>query len=289
MIENRHLRYFLEVARLLHMTRAAEKLHIAQPALTQNIQQLESEWGVSLFHRNGHRLSLTEAGQVLVREAEHSLGVFQATQLSVQRAARGEAGTLALGFQSTAGILVIPRLIQRFRAAHPQVEIMLREMGTSAQRKALRAGELDAAIIYARPEDEFAAQDLTPEPLVAALPSDHPLAERESVAFKDLKDEVFVIASREIAETLYNSILAECADNGFQPKAVQDISTAQTGLGLVAAKAGVAVMPSSIRVLAREGVVLKTIRDTRIQARLTMLWPKKYPSPIVSRLLEFLE
>lgn len=138
MIENRHYRYFLEVARVLHMTRAAEHLNIAQPALTQNIQQLEAALGVPLFKRTGRRLTLTEAGHVFARSAEASLQLFQAAQLSAQRAARGEAGTLVLGFQSTAGLLIIPRLIQRFRAACPAVEIVLREMGSNAQRTALR-------------------------------------------------------------------------------------------------------------------------------------------------------
>jgi DNA-binding transcriptional LysR family regulator len=234
-------------------------------------------------------LTLTEAGKVFTREAEASLRLFQAAQLSAQRAARGEAGTLVLGFQSTAGLLTVPRLLHRFRTASPEVEIILREMGTNAQRIALRGAELDAALIYAPSDDEFASHKLTPEPLLIAMPDNHPLAERDSVAFSELAHERFILPSREVAEGLYYSILAECTENGFRPVGLQEVSTAQTALGLVAAYVGISVLPSSVRVLSRDGVVMKNIRNSRIQAQLELVWPKVSPSPIVERLLGHLD
>ena len=141
MLENRHLRYFIEVARSLHVRRAAERLHIAQPALTQNIQQLESELGVELFHRESRHLRLTEAGQIFLAEAEQSLRQFAHAQKTAQRAARGEVGKLVLGFQSTAGLTVVPNLLQNFRTEFPDVEVTLIESGSAAQKLALSIKE----------------------------------------------------------------------------------------------------------------------------------------------------
>ena len=288
MIENRHLRYFLEVAETLHITRAAERLHIAQPALTQNIQQLEQELGVALFVRTGKRLSLSEAGQVFQREAERSLQVFNGAQLAAQRAVRGEIGKIAIGFQSTAGLFIVPTLLKQLSAKYPDIEVSLREMGTAAQRRALRQGEIDVAIMYTLADREFAQHDLTPESLVIAVSVSHPLAERESIAIKELKDEVFVLPAFEVAEVLHHAVLAECADAGFQPHKVQEVSTAQTGLGLVSAGFGISVLPASVQSISRKGVVLKPIRNSRLQVQLALMWPSSHASPIIPKLLECL-
>ena len=288
MIENRHLRYFLEVAETLHITRAAERLHIAQPALTQNIQQLEQELGVALFVRTGKRLSLSEAGQVFQREAERSLQVFNGAQLAAQRAVRGEIGKIAIGFQSTAGLFIVPTLLKQLSAKYPDIEVSLREMGTAAQRRALRQGEIDVAIMYTLADREFAQYDLTPESLVIAVSVSHPLAERESIAIKELKDEVFVLPAFEVAEVLHHAVLAECADAGFQPHKVQEVSTAQTGLGLVSAGFGISVLPASVQSISRKGVVLKPIRNSRLQVQLALMWPSSHASPIIPKLLECL-
>lgn len=288
MIENRHLRYFLEVARTLHITRASERLHIAQPALTQNIQQLEQELGVQLFERKGRRITLTEAGRVFEREAEHSLRVFLGAQLAAQRAVRGEVGRVILGFQSTAGLTVIPQLLKRLGSNYPEIEVTLREMGTSAQRKALRQGEIDVAIMYVVPDDEFSHHELTPDSLVIAIPESHPLAGRDSIALRELSEDRFVLPAAEVADVLYHSVLAECADSGFQPKHVQEVSTAQTAMGLVSAGFGISVLPAAVQVLPRKGVVLRPIRNSRLQVQLALLWPGNHPSPIIPKLIECL-
>jgi DNA-binding transcriptional LysR family regulator len=288
MIENRHLRYFLEVAKTLHITRAAEHLHIAQPALTQNIQQLEQELGVKLFERQGRRLSLTEAGRVFAEEADSSLRAFYGAQLAAKRAERGEVGKIVIGFQSTAGISVVPQLLKQLGQRYPGIKVLLREMGSSAQRNALRQGEIDVAVMYSLPDKEFAHHELIPESLVIALPSAHPLAERESIALKEISDEIFVLAAVEVAELLHRAVLAECADSGFRPHLIQDVSTAQTALGLVSAGFGISILPASVRHIPREGVVLRPIRNSRLQAQLTLMWLPKHPSPIIPKIKECL-
>jgi DNA-binding transcriptional LysR family regulator len=288
MLENRHLRYFIEVARSLHVRRAAERLHIAQPALTQNIQQLESELGVELFHRESRHLRLTEAGEIFLVEAEQSLRQFDHAQKTAQRAARGEVGKLVLGFQSTAGLSVVPNLLQNFRTEFPEVEVTLIESGSTAQKRALRSGEIDIGLVYALPDAEFAYRELEPESLVIALPEDHPLAAKDSVAIVELAQEVFILSSSSAAEVLRHVVMTECADAGFQPKRVQEISTVQTALGLVSARFGVSILPASVQVLIRRGVALRPIRDSRIQVGLTFLWMKDNRSPVLANLVKCL-
>jgi len=288
MLENRHLRYFIEVARSLHVRRAAERLHIAQPALTQNIQQLESELGVELFHRESRHLRLTEAGEIFLVEAEQSLRQFDHAQKTVQRAARGEVGKLVLGFQSTAGLPVVPNLLQNFRTEFPEVEVTLIESGSTAQKRALRSGEIDIGLVYTLPDAEFAYRELEPESLVIALPEDHPLAAKDSVALAELAQEVFILSSNSAAEVLRHAVMTECADAGFQPKRVQEITTVQTALGLVSARFGVSILPASVQVLTRRGVTLRPIRNSRIQVGLTFLWMKDNRSPVLANLVKCL-
>jgi DNA-binding transcriptional LysR family regulator len=286
MLENRHLRYFVEVAKCLHVTKAAERLHIAQPALTQNIHQLEEELGVELFHREGHRLTLTQAGHVFLKEAQASLLQFDHAQRAAQRAARGEVGKLALGFQSMAGLSVVPHILQRFQSSYPDVEVVLHEMGSAMLTSSLRSGEIDAALFYAVSDDEFASHSLAPEPLVAVLPEDHLLAKHSSIGLKDLAQERFILPLTSEAEVLHHAVFAECAAAGFQPSPVQEVATLIAGLGLIAARFGVSILPVSIEVFGRKGIIFRPIRDSRVTVQLALFWPKENPSPIVTRLLE---
>ena len=285
-IENRHLRYFLEVARGLHMTRAAERLHIAQPALTQNIKYLEDELGVQLLIRQGKRLSLTQAGIIFAQEAKNSLAHFQRTLQAAQSATRGEKGKIAIGFQGAAGVSIIPLLLKRLRAKYPDIEVILHEMGTSAQRQALRQHEIDVAMMYSLLESEFSCQKLTPEALVVALHEGHQLARRQSIALEDLREETFILPTFEVVEALYHAVIAECAEAGFQPKHIQEVSAAQTALGLVSAGHGIAILPASIQILKRKGAVIRPLRHSRLQVTLNILWPRECPSPIIPKILE---
>jgi DNA-binding transcriptional LysR family regulator len=285
MIENRHFRYFLEVAKTLHITRAAERLHIAQPALTQNIQQLEHELGVKLFHRQGRSLSLTEAGRVLQDEAGISLNVFEGAQLAAQRAERGETGRVRIGFQSTAGFGLMPQLFKNLRQRYPDIQVSLRELGAEAQKQALFRNEIDVAIAYALPERAFGYHELPEERALIALSVNHPLAEKQSVSLKEIENDVFVIPAMEVAEIVFRALLAECAENGFQPS-IQEVSTSATALGLIAVGFGVGIVPESVTSIGRPGVVFRPILGGRLAPRLRILWLKKNPSPIVPKILE---
>jgi DNA-binding transcriptional LysR family regulator len=261
-LENHHLRYFVEVVKCLHVTKAAKRLHIAQPTL---IHQIEEELGVELFHRDGHRLTLTQAGQVFLKEAEASLLQFDHAQRAAPRAGWGEVGKLALGFQSTAGLSVVPHILLRFQTSYPDVEVVLHEMGSAMLKRSLRRGEIDPALIYAVSDDEFANRNLAPEPR-----------------------ERFILAGASAAEVLHHALRAECAAAGFQPSAVQEVTTLQTGLGLIGARFGVSILPASIEFLGRKGLssVLSAIAASS-SARAVLA--RENPSPIVIRLLECID
>ena len=288
MIENRHLRYFSVLARTLHMTRAAEKLYLAQPALSQNIQQLEEELGTILIQRTGRKLSLTAAGQVFLHEAENSLRQFELAKLAAQRAGRGELGHISVGFNSTAGIQLIPEIVKTFRTRYPDVDIRMREMGMDAQLAALRSGEIDVAITYALPDEEFCTRQLPPEPLLIALNSHHPMADREVISLGELTDDVLIVPARYVAATLSNAMLELCENAGFTPRYIQEITTWPSALGLVAFVYGVLLIPATASILARPGVVMRRLEDAHSEVGLLLLWKRGEVSPVVEHFLALL-
>jgi DNA-binding transcriptional LysR family regulator len=270
MIENRHLRYFSVLARTLHMTRAAEQLHIAQPALTQNIQQLEEELGTLLIHRNGRKLSLTAAGRVFLFEAERSLRRFEGAKFAAQRAGRGELGRVAIGFGTAADVLVVPQLVKNFADRYPGVAIQLKEMGCNDQLVALRSGEIDIAISYTAPGQEFDSRELASEALIVAIHDQHILAKQPFIAIKDLAPDRLILPSRNVAATLAEAIMLEFAEEGVTPRSIQEVATWQTAIGLVAAGVGVSIMPESVRAYTRENVVTRSIKNARGRVRLVL-------------------
>ncbi len=234
MIENRQLRYFVTAARLLHITRAAEALHIAQPALTRNIHQLEEELGVALFHRVHKRISLTEAGQTFLGEAERLLQQLEESATAAQKAARGELGRLVIGFVSTAGLVAVPKLIADFRNRYPGPRIVLKELESEELYEALRNGVVDVGLQYGPWEEgELSVRLLEADHFVAALPHDHRLATVDRVNLRDLADDFFVIPNRATGGPMTDAIVEECLLAGFRPRTGHEITTTtiQTTLG----------------------------------------------------------
>jgi DNA-binding transcriptional LysR family regulator len=285
MIENRHLRYFSVLARTLHMTRAAELLHIAQPALTQNIQQLEEELGTPLINRNGRKLSLTIAGEVFLLEAERSLTKFEGAKFAAQRAGRGELGHLAIGFGTAADVVVVPQLVKNFADHYPDVAIQLKEMGSDDQAVALRTGEIDIAIAYTTPNEEFNYRQLAPESLIVVLNDQHPLARQSFIDVTDLTQDRLILPSKEVAATLAEAVMSEFADYGLKPRSIQEVATWQTAIGLVSVGVGVSIMPASVSAYTRENVVTRPIKNTMREVRLLLSWQRGIVSSVAQHLI----
>ena len=286
MIELRHLRYFIAVAEELHFGRAAARLHMAQPPLSQQIRQLEEELGFQLFHRTKRSVQLTEAGAVFLAECQRIVQQLeQAVQLG-QQVSRGERGQLVLGFVSSAAYSVLPTLLQTFRAAAPEVSLELHELTTDQQVQWLRDRRMDVGLV--RPpidEPNFCLMPLFEEPLVVALPQPHPLAQQPVVSLQDLAGKPFILFPRPLAPGLYDQIISLCQQGGFSPTIVQEAIQMQTIISLVAADMGLAIVPLSLQNLQRTGVVYRELKEPTPKAAIALLTRQSDPSPTVQRFL----
>ncbi|HEY3328704.1 MAG TPA: LysR family transcriptional regulator [Capsulimonadaceae bacterium] len=270
MIELRHMRYFVAVAEELHFGRAAQKLYIAQPPLSQQIRHLEQQIGVELFDRSHRRVRLTEPGRVFLDQARKTLAQAEYSIKSAQASAIGETGRIEVGFVSSATFDdIIPSIIRNFRERHPGVVLALHELTSAEQVQALRDGTIHVGFV--RPpvgDDTLTLETVLSEPLVAALPSSHPLARAESVNLADLANDSFVMLPRHMNLSLHDQILSLCQDAGFSPRVAQEAIQLQTITSLVAAGIGVSLVPASLQNVRRGGIVYREMPG--IAARIDM-------------------
>ena len=286
-MELRHLRYFLAVADELHFGRAAARLHIAQPPLSQQIKALERELGFELFHRTRRRVRLTEAGLVFQGEARAVLQRLEQATDAAGRAARGETGSLAVGFVASAVYGLLPRLFRTFRGRHPDVALTLTEMSTAEQVAALRSGVIHVGLARAPLGDEtLVAEPLREEPLVVALPRGHPLAQAPEVALRALADERFILFPRQPRPGWADRVVAACRAAGFSPSVVQETQELATAVTLVAAGTGVTLVPASAEALRVEGVTYRPLRRPVPTTLLLAVRMPDEPRPAVLRFLE---
>lgn len=260
----RHLRYFIAVAEEGHVTRAAERLGIQQPPLSQQIKALEAELEVQLFRRKPRGVELTDAGQSLLVDARRILGEVEGALAKVRRTARGEQGRVAVGFTaSTPFHPFVTRVIRDFRAGHPLVSITLEESGTAELVADLRSERLDVAFVRsAVPDGEgLSFYHLFDEPMVAALPARHPLATRErtTVKLSDLAGEPFVLYRRASGPGLHDAIVGACQAAGFTPRTEQEAPRITATLNLVAAGLGVTLVPQSLSGLQPEAIAYRPL------------------------------
>jgi len=280
-VELRHLRYFLAVAEELHFGRAAARMHVAQPAISQQIQRLEAEVGAELFIRNRREVRLAPAGEALRRYAERAVAEANDGIEAARQAAEGAIGSIAVGFVETAAGTVVPLAVRRFRAGSPKVNLTLRELGVGAQIEALRSERVDIGFI--RPpfdEEGLSAELIVEEELVAAVPSGHPLADRDLVAMRTVVDQPLILLAREMVPGLYDQVLAIRQEQGGTGPISHEATSIQAVLGLVSADLGVSILPASVRSLSREGVEFVAIRSAR-RSPLLIVRRREDPSPLV--------
>jgi DNA-binding transcriptional LysR family regulator len=256
----RQLRYFVAVAEELHFGRAAERVGIAQPPLTQQIQKLERDLGCTLFLR-GRRTSLTEPGMVLLERARLLLTQADRAVEETQRAARGETGELTVGVPPSVMLSGLPSAIRKYRQRYPEVSFTLRELSTSAIEDAVRSGQIDLGFLReASPIAPLVAETVMLEPIVAVLPAAHPLAARPTLRLASLKSEPFVLFPRRLGPALHDKLVSFCASAGFTPNIVQEATQWQTVVSLVEAGMGVSLAPGCVRKFRWAGVVYRPLR-----------------------------
>ena len=262
-MELRHLRYFVAVAEELSFTRAAQRLHIAQPPLSTQIRKLEEELGAPLFVRDKHRVFLTQAGQELFVRARDVLGAAEAAKESTRNAAAGRLGRVALGYTASAMFTErLPAVLRHFIAARPSVELMLNEMTSLEQIDALHARSLDVGVL--RKPDATLPQGVEIEPwyvtpLIAAIPKGHPLAARRRLRIEDLNDEPIITYPRDAGIGLYWPVLRLFAGAGGRPRIVREAREPSVMIGLVSAGIGIAIVPADTRCIRLEGVSYRPI------------------------------
>ncbi|HEU5037991.1 MAG TPA: LysR substrate-binding domain-containing protein [Nocardioides sp.] len=256
----RHLRSFAVLAEERHFGRAAARLHLAQPALSQQVKQLERELGVELFTRTTRRVEPTEAGLRFAQHARTVLADVDRARDDMTALATGHAGRVSVGFIGTATYDVLPRVAQEVRRELPGVELELRGELLSPQLVAgLADRSFDLALL--RPVDGVEAQVLRSERLVAVLPAAHPLAGRRRIGLARLKDEPFVLHPSGDRSSMHGRVLAACAAAGFEPSPVVEVSETATLVVFVAAGLGVALVPEPVRSLGLEGVSYVALTD----------------------------
>ncbi|HJW56299.1 MAG TPA: LysR family transcriptional regulator [Burkholderiaceae bacterium] len=284
-MELRHLRYFVAVAEELHFTRAAERLHIGQPPLSQQIQALEEEIGAQLLERSRRWVRLTEAGKLFLADARRILALSAEAAETARRANRGEAGELRVGFtSSTPFTAVLPNAINMYRKQYPKVTLFLHEMSSMRQVEAIAARKLDLGFVRP-PEAEVpktvALTTLQHDPLLLIAPSNHRLAKKGTVAFNDLTDESFVMFSREAGTGTYHQILRLCREAGFEPKVTQEAREAATIIGLVAAGCGISILPESFKCIRIKGVCYRSMSDSSAMSKLMLARRTDGATPLV--------
>jgi DNA-binding transcriptional LysR family regulator len=259
-IDLRHLRYFVAVAEELHFGRAATKLGIQQPPLSQQIKQMETELGLKLFVRTSRSVALTAAGHELLERSRRTLSRLQEDLNAVKRIGRGEVGALTVGFAGSAILSMLPDVIKTHRRDYPEVQLRLVEMATSEVIAHLLDGTLDLGFLRDPGEIEgLAIESLLREPFVAVLPSRHRLATQKSVAVGRLKGEPFVFYRRSMGPVAYDRTIGLCETHGFQPQIVQETPQWPTAIRLIAAGIGISIAPACVAKLAIPGVVFRRI------------------------------
>lgn len=291
MIETRLLRQFIAVAEELNFRRAAERLHMAQPPLSQAILRLEKTLGYAVFERSNRKVSLTPAGDAFLLTARAVLAALEEGVAATRRVAQGVEGHLRLSFIYITPYAQVLDALRQFRAASPAVQFSLREASTQEQVESVEAGQVDIAILRApgRSTPGLRFERLVSEEIVIALPPGHRCAAQAQLDLAQLADDDFIATPRSLGQGFHDQLASLCLHAGFAPTVVQQARRLQTVLGLVAAGFGVALLPAGLALQAPHGVAILPVKsdapDALRRLDLFMAWDPRRDSPVRDRLL----
>jgi LysR family transcriptional regulator, benzoate and cis,cis-muconate-responsive activator of ben and cat genes len=289
-LELRQLRYFVAVGRERNFTRAAEALHIAQPPLSRQIRQLEDELGVSLIERGTRPVRLTDAGRLLYQQVVQVLERVEETKALARRLQEADRPRLSLGFVPSTLYGYLPEVIRRYRTARPGVELTLLELTTLEQIAALKEGHIDVGFGRIPFDDPMVERRLLRnERLIAALSTRHPLLARTGrLRLEDLAAEPLVVYPNAPRPSYADQVLALYRERGIKPSVVLEVRQVQTALGLVAAEAGICLVPASVERLARDDVAYRSLDEERAVSPIIMSNRKGDKSPEITLILKLI-
>jgi DNA-binding transcriptional LysR family regulator len=276
-MELRYLKYFVAVAEELHFARAAGRLHIAQPSLSKQIQQLEQELDFPLFYRTKQRVELLDAGHVFLDEARRILRQTENAVESARRIHTGQSGRLVIGFTASATFEVLPRILRRYRGLYPNVVVELSEITTKRGTELLLDSRLSVGLLRSPSffnEESFCIETILREPFVVALPDSHPAAKQDSVRIKTLAGEPFIVPHRQPGWDYSDAIFQILRDNGIEPRIAQEATQGLVIASLVAGGLGVALLPASFSILRLPGVTYRPIKGRSRTTALAMVWKR---------------
>ncbi|ANF56527.1 LysR family transcriptional regulator [Halotalea alkalilenta] len=286
----RSLACFIAVAEDLHFRRAAERLNLTQPALSQRIRALEEQVGTALFERDRRRVSLTPAGQAFLAPARAAVASVGEAKSAALRAARGEFGRLRLGFTVIAFYGSLPDTVWRFRQRYPQVEVELQEMNSPRLERALDNGELDLGVLHPPlSTPSLVVHPLAELPMRLALPANHPLAGNEIVPLEALRDEPLLCAPRSVGPSIFDRLIGLLCAQGFSPRIALEVTPMTTLVGLVAAGAGLGFVTAGIAAIPRPGVVFRETTPPPPTLPLAAAWREPSLIPSAKRFLALVD
>jgi LysR family transcriptional regulator, benzoate and cis,cis-muconate-responsive activator of ben and cat genes len=290
-LESRQLRYFVTVARERNFTRAAEKLHIAQPPLSRQIQQLEDEFGVALFDRGSRPLTLTDGGRLLFEQATQLLDRLDEMKAMMRRLRQAERLRFSIGFVPSTLYGYLPEVIRRYRAARPDIELSLLELTTIEQIAALKEGRIDVGFGRIMFHDSGIEDTLCRnERLSAALPLTHPLASRTGqISIEELAGSALVVYPKAPRPSYADQVLGLFREHDAKPVTVHEVRELQTALGLVAAESGVCIVPASVERLRRDNVAYRPLQEPDAVSPIVMKTRKGDRSPELALILQLIK
>lgn len=290
-MELRQLRYFRAVAEELNFGRAAARLNLSQPPLSRQIRALEDELGFELFDRAGRGTQLTYAGRALLSTTNEVLARLEKGVQEAARIARGESGTLRIGFRESAMLNgIVPSILNRFREANGEAGVSLLNMSSVQQLEAVKSGEIDAGFVYFVPNtdrDELRSRILLRDQFVVALNQNHPLSKARTIHMRDLAQEKFIWFPRSVSPVYYDALYEACSAAGFTPRIDQYAPyIGGPAIFLVSAGMGISfVHRTPALAMKPDNVVLKTVEGLNVQLTLSVVWNPFNTSPLLRSLL----
>lgn len=284
----RHLWLFLAVAEDQSFSRAARRLGMSQPPLTEQIQALEQSLRIQLFTRSRRGAQLTAAGAAILPAVRKFAEQLERLELAVHEAVAGHAGVLTIGAITSAMIDVLPPLIERFKLDHPLITVSVREIDSAQAIALLETGDIDLA--FARLEGNLgrrvASVPLTEDRLAVALPSDHAQACNPTIELKSLADETLVMASRDVSPVYFDYVVGLCKASGFSPRILHQVRSVSSQVAFVSCGQGIALVPKAMEKLAPENVVVRPLHPQTNVVTTAMAWHVEHHNPLVEAMID---